>query len=55
MKKQSPFEFYPLATDTKPLIGLAEVPVHVLYQFEIVLHFTKAVLPTFRKNNLWFL
>ena len=28
MKKQSPFEFYPLATDTKPLARLAEVPVH---------------------------
>jgi DNA polymerase V len=26
--KQSPFEFYPLATDTKPLVRMAEAPVH---------------------------
>jgi len=28
MKKQSPFEFYPLATDTKPSVPMSEVPVH---------------------------
>ena len=28
MNKKPPFEFYPLATDTKPLARLAEVPVH---------------------------
>ena len=28
MKKKQIFEFYPLATDTKPLIGLANAPVH---------------------------
>ena len=28
MSKQPPFEFYPLATDTKPSVRMAEVPVH---------------------------
>ncbi|MBO7477252.1 MAG: translesion error-prone DNA polymerase V autoproteolytic subunit [Salinivirgaceae bacterium] len=29
MKKQSPFEFYPIATDTKPSVPIVEGTVHV--------------------------